>query len=103
RDDTAGIDRFEMPALALIARALEIPPRHAVLRADDDGVGAEERAQLRGEGGEAVRFDAEDHDVGRADRCEIAGDRWLDGEVVGARDDAESASAHCLQMRTARE
>jgi hypothetical protein len=91
-----------MPALALVASALKVPPGHAVLRADDHRVGPEQRAQLRREGGEAVRLDAEDHDVDGADRREIAGDGWRHVEVTSAREHAQAAIAHRLQMRTAR-
>ena len=74
-DDAARIDALEAQPVELAAMALEIPPRDAVLRADDDGVRAEERRQLRRERGQAVRLHAENDDVGRADRGEIAGDR----------------------------
>ena len=42
-DDAAGIDALETQPVELAADALEVPPRDAVLRADDDGVGTEER------------------------------------------------------------
>ena len=68
-DDAARIDALEPQAVELTAVALEVPPRDAVLRADDDGVRAEERAQRRRQRGQAVRLDAEKDDVGRADRA----------------------------------
>ena len=57
-DDAARIDALEPQPVELAAVALEVPPRDAVLRADDDGVGTEERTQLRRERGQAVRLDA---------------------------------------------
>ena len=67
-DDAARIDALETQPVELAAVVLEVPPRDAVLCADDDGVGTEERPQLRRERGQAVRLDAEEDDVGRADR-----------------------------------
>ena len=50
-----------------------------------------------------MRLDAEEDDVGGADRRQIAGDLRPDLEVaVGARD-AEPARLHRLQVRAARE
>ena len=50
-----------------------------------------------------MRLDAEEHDVGLADRRQIAGDLRPDLEVaVGARD-AQAARLHRLQVRAARE
>ena len=46
RDDAARIDALETKAIELAALALEIPPRDPVLRADDDGVGTEEHAEI---------------------------------------------------------
>ncbi len=74
RDDAAGIDAFEPEAVELAAEVLEIPPRDAVLRADDDRVRAEQRRQRRRQTGQRVRLDAEKDDVGLADAREIAGD-----------------------------
>ena len=68
RDDAARIDALEPQPVELAAMALEVPPRDAVLRADDDRVGTEERPQLRRQRGQAVRLHAEEDDVGRANR-----------------------------------
>src|SRR5262249_22509625 len=62
-DDAARIDALEPDAFELAAEAVKIPPRDAVLRADDDRVGTEERAKRRSECGQTVRLDAEKHDV----------------------------------------
>ena len=82
---------------------LEVPPWNAVLRADDHGVGPEERAQLRGQRGEAVRFHAKKNDVDGTDRAKIGGDFRSDVEVSFSTPDAQSALLHRAQMRTARE
>ena len=103
RDDAAGIDALEPEAVELAADALEIPPRDAVLRADDDGVGAEQRPQLRRERRQAVRLDAEEDDVGRSDRRQIAGDIRRDFEVAVRADHAQPALLHRAEVRTARE
>ena len=44
RDDAARIDALEAQPFQLAADALKIPPRDAVLRADDDGVRTEAAA-----------------------------------------------------------
>ncbi len=73
-DDAAGVDALETQPLELAAVLLEVPPRHAVLGADHDGVGAEQRREPRRQRGQAVRLDAEKDDIGRADRREVVGD-----------------------------
>src|SRR5205085_11782643 len=100
-DDAAWIDALEAKSVELAAVVLEVPPWNAVLRADDHGVGPEERAQLRGQRGEAVRFHAEKHDVGGTDRAKIGGDVRSDVEVSFRTPDAQSALLHRAQMRTA--
>ena len=104
RDHAAGIDALEPQPVQLAADPLEIPPRDAVLRADDDGVGPEERRERRREAGQAVRLDAEEDDVGRADRREIAGRRrGRTSKSPSGLIDAQAALLHRLQMRAARE
>ena len=103
RDDAAGIDAFEPQPVELAADALEIPPRDAVLRADDDGVGTEQRRKLRRERRQAVRLDAEDDDVRVADRAQIAGDRRAHLEIAVGADDPQAALLHRAQVRAARE
>src|SRR5439155_9658485 len=74
RDDATGIDALEPQAVQLAADALEVPPRNAVLRAHDDGVGAEQGAERGSEGRQAVRLDAEDDDVRLTDGVQVARD-----------------------------
>src|SRR5688572_32815037 len=50
-----------------------------------------------------MRLHAEKHDVGRADRGEIAGDLRPHFEVTLGACDAQSARLHRLQVRTASE
>ena len=73
-DDAARIDALEPQPFELAAVALEIPPRDAVLRADDDRVGPNSGRSDGASAVRAVRLDAEEHDVGGADRRQIAGD-----------------------------
>ena len=84
-DHAARIDALEPQPVQLAADALEVPPRDAVLRADDDGVGAEAAARAPAPARSGVRLDAEEHDVGRADRREVAGDRRPHLEVAVRR------------------
>ena len=104
RDHAAGIDALEPQAVELAAVPLEIPPGDAVLRADDHGVRPEQRPQARRQGGQAVRLDAEEHDVRRSDRREVAG--HLRAAPRNRRRDSidpQAALLHGAQMRTARE
>ena len=77
---------------------------NAVLRADDDRVRAEERTELRRERCQAVRLDAEKHDVGVPIVGEIAG-----RPAGGPRnrrpgfDTRSPRSCIAAQMRAARE
>ena len=103
RDHAAWIDALEPKALELAAITVEIPPRHAVLRADDGRVGAQQRCQLRRERRQTVSFHAEKNDIGRPDRREIAGHPRLHLEIAVRADDAQPALLHRAQMRTARE
>ena len=50
-----------------------------------------------------MRLDAEEDDVGRADRGEVAGRLRSDLEVAVWTDDAQAAGLHRLQVRAARE
>ena len=50
--------------------SLEVPPGDPVLGADDAGVRAECRTDRRGEGGDAVRLEGQEDDLGVADRGE---------------------------------
>src|SRR5262249_38253264 len=102
RDDTTRIDALEPDALELAADAVKIPPRDAVLRADDDRVGTEERAKRRCQRGETMCLDAEKHDVGLTNGREIAGDGWRDREVAVGAQHAQATFLHGAQMRTAR-
>ena len=103
RDDAARIDALEAQPVQLTAVVLEVPPRDAVLRADDGRVGTEQRPQRRRQRRQTVRLDAEEDDVGRADRRQIAGDLRPDLEVAFGARDAQPARLHRLQVRTARE
>ena len=102
--DAARIDALEAQPVELAAVALEIPPRDAVLRADDDGVRAEERPQLRRERGQAVRLHAEER---RRPPCRCACrspvTSRLHLEVAVGADHAQAALLHRPQMRAARE
>ena len=103
-DDAARIDALEPQPVELAADALEVPPRDAVLRADDDGVGTEERRELRRERGQAVRLDAEEHDVGRC-RSSTRSPVTVrpDLEVAVRARHAQAALLHRPQVRAARE
>ena len=103
RSAPPGSTRSSRETLELAADTLKVPPRDAVLSADDDGVGAEERPKLGSQRRQAVRLDAEQHDVGLADGVQIAGDLRLHLEIPVGADHAEAALAHGLQVRTARE
>ena len=103
-DDAARIDALEPQPVELAADALEIPPRDAVLRADDDGVRAEQRPQLRRQRGQAVRLDAEEHDVGRgrsSARSPVTCGRT--SKSPSGLIDAQPALLHRAQVRAARE
>ena len=103
-DDAARIDALEPQPVELAAVALEVPPRDAVLRADDHRVRAEERSQLRRQRRSGVRLDAEEHDVGRADRREIAGRPAAStSKSPSGLVDAQPALLHRPQMRPAGE
>ena len=67
---------------------LKIPPGNAILGADDAGVFAEKRQNLRNELAEAVRLYAEEDDVNRASIGEIFDDARvrLVLTVLGAED-----------------
>ena len=104
--DAAWIDALEAQAVELAAVVLEIPPRNAVLRADDDGVRTEQRPQLRRERGQAVRLHAENNHVGLADRVQVAGDLRLHLEIAVRADRREgrapASRADAGRGRTAR-
>src|SRR5919204_4427042 len=82
---------------------LKIPPRHTVLRADDEGVRAEERRQLRGERSETVSLDAKEDRIRLPDRRQVAGRVNLHLEIAVGSDDSQTALLHRLEMRTAGE
>ena len=100
-DDAARIDALEPEAVQLPRMMLEVPPRDPVLRADDDRVGSEQDAQLRGERRQAMRLHAEKDHVGGADRSQIPRDLGPDLEVAVGADDAQAALPHGAEMRAA--
>src|SRR5262249_41051721 len=102
-DGAARIHALEVKPLELPADPLKIPPWDAVLSADHDRVGTEERPKSRRQRRQAVRLDAEEHDVGPADRPQIAGDARLDLEVAVGAQHAQAALRHGLQMWTSSE
>src|SRR5438876_603445 len=103
RDDAAGIDALEPQTVQRAADSLEVPPRNAVLRGHDDGVRTEQRTERRRDGRQTVRLDAEDDDVRRADRVQIAGHFRPDVKIPFGAEHAKAPLAHGLQVRTARE
>ena len=103
RNRAARIDALEVQTVQLAGVVLEIPPRNAVLRADDDRVGAEQRPQLGRKSRQAVRFDAEDDDVRAPDRREIARRLRLHLEITLVAHDPQAALLHGAQVRSARE
>ena len=103
-DDAARIDALEAQPVELAAVLLEVPPRNAVLRADDDRVRAEERTQLRRQRGQAVRLDAEEDDVGlcrSSARSPVT--CGCTSKSPSGLVDAQAALLHRPQMRPARE
>src|SRR5437868_2925538 len=103
RDGAAGIDALEMQSVQLAWIVLEVPPRDAVLRADDNRLGAEQLAQLRRQLREAVRFYGQENHIGGANGREVPGDHGLYFEVAIRARDAQTAFLHRAQVRTARE
>ena len=51
---------------------------------------------------EAVRLDPEKHDVGRANRTQVARDLRSDLEIAFSTGDTQPAGLHRMEMRTAR-
>jgi hypothetical protein len=103
RDGAARIDPFETGALERPAVTLEEPPRNAVLCADHDRLGPEQRRQPRRQVRQAVSLDAEKHDVGRADGCQIARHRRVDLEIAIGAEHPQAPGFHGPQVGAARE
>src|SRR5262245_7414044 len=102
-DDTSWIDPLQAEAIEFTAVRLEIPPRDAVLRADNHRVGAEEGPQLRRERRQAVSLDTQHDDVGVTDGTQIAGHFGPDFEVSKRAYHPQPALLHGAEMWTARE
>ena len=102
-DGAARVDPLEAEPLEVAAEALEEPPRHAVLHAHHDGVGAEQGGQARGELGQAVGLDAEEDDVGRPEPLEAVGHGRPDLEVPVRRADANPPLRERTQLGAAGE
>ena len=82
---------------------LEVPPRKAVLSADNRCVGSEDRVQARREVGQAVRLDSEEHHVGRANGGKIAGDRGRTSKSLFGTHHSKAPLLHGLQVRASGE
>ena len=97
------VDTLEAKPLELATMVLEVPPRDAVLRAHDDGVGPEERRQLGGQPGQAVRLHPEKDHIGRSDDSQVADDLGADFEITVCRDHPQPTLLHGVEVRAPRE
>jgi hypothetical protein len=77
---------------------LEVPPREAVLRAENGGIRAEDGLETGGKVGQAVRLDPEEYHIGGTDGGQVTRDRRADLEVFLA-DDSKTPLLHGLQVR----
>ncbi len=100
RDDAARIDALEPHSGQIAGMGFEVPPRDAVLRADDHGVWSEEGTKRRRQSREGMRLDAQEHDVRRANRGEVSGDLRPHLPVpVRFTDHAQAVGLHGGQVR----
>ena len=81
--------------------ALEEPPRHAVLRRQDRGVGIEQRRDARRELGQAVGLDAEHDEVGPAHGVELVGGLQALVQVAARRAHPQAVAADGLEVGAA--
>src|SRR5262249_22553933 len=85
-DHASGVDALQSQSGEVAGDSLEVPPRNAVLRADNGGVLSDQRFELGSELREPVRFDADIDRVHRTGIVQIADDFRADLEIaVGAK------------------
>ena len=82
---------------------LEVPPGHAVLGADNGGVLADKRLDLRREPRQAVGLHAENDHIERPGILKAADDFRTHFEIALRAEDAQPAFLHRAQMRAPRE
>src|SRR5258708_6201134 len=80
----------------------EIPPWNAVLHGDDDGRFVEQRHQMRGESGQAVRFHAEKYGIHGTGGIERVDNTRPDPEIAFRALDADAVLLQGAAMRAAR-
>jgi len=103
RDGATRIDALQMQPVEIARIVLEVPPRDAVLRADDSGLGPDERRELRCERRERVGLHAEDEDVWAAHVLQVSCDLRPDFEVAVRAEDPQALLLHRAQVRSTRE
>src|SRR5579864_6868292 len=81
---------------------LEVPPRYAVLGADNRGVFADHRFHLLRNLGYPVRLDADEDDIYGTGFSEITHDSRVDFKVEVGTKDPQAAFLHRSQVRAAR-
>src|SRR4029077_21039003 len=101
-DRAAWVDRLDAATLIGAGQAIEVPPRDAVLRGDDAGAGSQQRFQERARVSVAVRLQAEEHDVDRADLAGIGCGVRLRVEVTARAEHGDAALPDGLQVLAAR-
>ena len=72
-DHAIRVDRLDPAALVRAAMLVEIPPGDAVLRRHHDRLRAIQRPHRRGDRGQAMGLDGDNHHILRAGRAHIAG------------------------------
>ena len=91
---SAWIDAFEVQAGELARVRLKIPPRNAILRADNGGVLADQRLDLRRKLRQPVRLHAEEDHVHGPGFRQIANDSWMNFEIAIGAEHAQPALLH---------
>src|SRR5882724_10924934 len=91
-----------MCAFPFAAAFVEVPPRQAILRADDAGLIADQWAQAGSDIGEAVCLDGEQNVIDGADAGGIISGVWSGGEFANRTVNAHPIFLHRTQVRTTR-
>src|SRR5688572_3815268 len=94
RDDPSWIDAFETQAVELATVVLEVPPRDAILCADDERFWALERTKVRRQAHQAVSFHHKKNDIRGGDLRESGAELWLDLDVTIGADHSKAAHLH---------
>jgi hypothetical protein len=102
-DHATGIHALQLQAGKFARTGLEIPPGHAVLRADDCGIGRNQRRDSRRELRQAMRFHAEEDDVHGPGFGEVADDSGPLDKIAFGANYADAALLHGTQVRAAGE